>query len=725
MKRKLIICSAVIAFMISPNGALAAEPKFPGVGAPENKFLGYWKDYSKHVMKSAPDKVKNGTDQQKADYVTGKIGDQADKVGIKPNTSLWGRIKGIPADGPRSRGSCGDMTNILQAAFEGAGIKKIVTIEANKTGVLWGNRSYNFLDVNRDHGTLGVPNDKGRVKMYDLWEHGKDKGTFRGMATSRWNGMELKNWGRDLQKDGYGDFDLASASDKDKEKDLSKADDFANGFPQKLDKARQEAMTKARGMEGAIRAAVAEAQAAIEAVKAAEAAANGAKSAADGLKGGPEQLRGDVAAAKEACQKVVSAEVVEATKARAAAAAANVGDISSRASKFAEKACEVARRVHQVSDIEIKRNLVSEAQALANYAASLAEPAANALAQAEKEARLASQQNANREAARRKGEAVQSAISSFEQRLNGVEEKINSAQSAIDKVPKLDKAKKSAKDAKRAKDNALRILSHYQAFPDVKALMGQISAIKLPSVEGLDGKKKAASQSVDDARTAVSDVRRKLASWKEELSACTGMVSTDALAQEAQDAAEAAGLYLSSIQSAVKRANACASLEGAPESTWTAGETSTELVSSGDDEDDGDAGPAGGCDDPRREPVKLTDGTVVCGPCRFGFTEDAWGNCSTPAEIASTFNCPDPTMEKVFKPETGQVLCYCRQGRWDESQRRCVVVAQHQMDPMVPALIFGLSAIIQHQIRQHHTHRPHSRPPPRSGSSCPGGSCPP
>lgn len=205
MRLFLIALALISTFVILP-GSIAAEPNFPGVDASQSDYRGYWKKYGEYLMKNAPDNIKNGNNFEKSKYIMQEVGNKAHSNGVEPNSSLWGRAKWGVKDGPLDRGACGDMTNTIQDALQGAGITDVEMIVGNKTGA----RGYNPFDVNRDHGTIGVFNKKGEFCMFDLWQHGVDTGSFKNSGKSKWNCMDGEKWGKEMEKQNYKNFSRMS-----------------------------------------------------------------------------------------------------------------------------------------------------------------------------------------------------------------------------------------------------------------------------------------------------------------------------------------------------------------------------------------------------------------------------------------------------------------------------------------------------------------------------------
>lgn len=255
----LIALIVLLTFFALPNTALAAEPVFPGKSADETVYLDYWNKYGKYVMENAPDNIKNGSNIEKANYVMGKVGDKAGENGIKPNNSSWGRLRGAWEEGPRDRGACGDITNTLLEAFRGAGIQGSEQVNGNKTG-------FGKLDlVNPDHGCVMVPDGKGNLVTFDLWQHGIDAETYKGSSISKWNGMDAQKWGKEMEKQGYETFERGQTTDVKGE--VKGADNFFNNIEKGEKQRIAEEKKQEEGADKARNDALAQAEAAITGCK--------------------------------------------------------------------------------------------------------------------------------------------------------------------------------------------------------------------------------------------------------------------------------------------------------------------------------------------------------------------------------------------------------------------------------------------------------------------------
>lgn len=166
-----------------------------------------WKAFGERVMLSAPASVRNGSDLDKARYVTHMVANRMAAQGIPPNATFGGRLRAVWSSGVRhaDRGSCGHVAEILEGAFRGAGIKSDLRgIVAEPKGV----GRYNVADVNRDHGALAMVSG-GKVFLFDPWQYGRTRGSYAGMGPlDAWNGMELDTWTSTMRKQGYSTFSL-------------------------------------------------------------------------------------------------------------------------------------------------------------------------------------------------------------------------------------------------------------------------------------------------------------------------------------------------------------------------------------------------------------------------------------------------------------------------------------------------------------------------------------
>lgn len=166
-----------------------------------------WKAFGERLMTTAPASIRNGSDLDKARFVTHMVANRMAAQGIPPNATFKGRLRAVWTSGARhaDRGSCGDVAEILEGAFRGAGIKADLRgIVAEPKGL----GRYNVADVNRDHGALAMVSG-GKVYLFDPWQYGRTRNSYAGMGLQdSWNGMDLDTWTSRMRQQGYGTFSL-------------------------------------------------------------------------------------------------------------------------------------------------------------------------------------------------------------------------------------------------------------------------------------------------------------------------------------------------------------------------------------------------------------------------------------------------------------------------------------------------------------------------------------
>lgn len=204
MKRKnLVFIVVVLFFFFSVSACFAQAAKADSSKTPEEIE---WEKLGADCLKIAPTEVINGTDVVKAKYIMNKVGNQLNKKSVIPNTSYVDRV----VLGGES-GSCGDVSNKLTYALNGAGIKNSYLF-GEKSMSTWSKAWRNIsdpLDVNPDHGGVVIYED-GKAYVFDLWIQGAINKTFYNTAGGDWNGMDIKEWESKLKSAGYVTFSTLS-----------------------------------------------------------------------------------------------------------------------------------------------------------------------------------------------------------------------------------------------------------------------------------------------------------------------------------------------------------------------------------------------------------------------------------------------------------------------------------------------------------------------------------
>lgn len=163
----------------------------------KSSYAADWENFGKDMIRWAPVDVQNGSDLEKAKWIFSKVGDELARQNIPPNASLSGRIRSAFENLDMEAGTCGDVAGKIEKAFKGAGlnVSDSFFIQGNKD-------TWNIADVNRDHGTLALILN-GKTYVFDLWQHGYANGHFGSSGDSKWNGMDIYDWEKEMHKQGY------------------------------------------------------------------------------------------------------------------------------------------------------------------------------------------------------------------------------------------------------------------------------------------------------------------------------------------------------------------------------------------------------------------------------------------------------------------------------------------------------------------------------------------
>jgi hypothetical protein len=323
------------------------------------------------------------------------------------------------------------------------------------------------------------------------------------------------------------------------------------------------AIKQANELVAAARAAAGRAQAAIANAKAGVAAGSNASSAAGTAEGAAQQAKGGVDAARSACARVVSEGVIDAARARAEAAASEVGGLYQETMDLASQTCQAAAQVQKAANVDARRILATKTEALAARAQSRAASAQGALGRAQAEAAQAARQNADRHTARQQGEAAkatlaaaQSQVSATEGVMNGYEASVTSAQG------QMAAARTEIGQMEQNKKAAMGVLAPFLSEPQAQMLVPVINGVVAPSVDGLDQQLQSSLTTIQQARGRIQAAQRQLAAWGGSFAACDALAPTDGLSQAATAAASAAELFSPRIAAAAARAADCAGSAG-------------------------------------------------------------------------------------------------------------------------------------------------------------------
>jgi len=209
--RDMCAGTRILAVVLFLGATLVAPP-----GARADGLGVDWTKFGKETMKSAPAAIQNGSETDKARYLAGKVAEKYESLGVKPNTSLVGRLKAQIKYGDSNVGTCGNLTDALQSTLEGAGFKSdhLVKIVADKSKAQFAADAWSFQArdvVNLNHGALGVAIG-GKVWVIDAWHHGLDSKSFKGFDKSPYSLMPLPAWGAQMTKDAYVAFSQEDGS---------------------------------------------------------------------------------------------------------------------------------------------------------------------------------------------------------------------------------------------------------------------------------------------------------------------------------------------------------------------------------------------------------------------------------------------------------------------------------------------------------------------------------
>lgn len=194
-----------------------------------------WRRFGENVMKTLPEKVKDGTDVDRVRHVAAQVGKRLAELGIEPNTNAVERMESRAEHAlDATVGTCDDVSTKLIAALEGAGVsaKYLTTYKfyssdiTERDGMTSDERlaletrqmmaqlnAIPWWDVNHNHGAVFI-HVEGKPYVIDLWYHGKDTGSFDNAETSAWNVIPLSDWEDKLRRDGYVLFSTDAGTSK-------------------------------------------------------------------------------------------------------------------------------------------------------------------------------------------------------------------------------------------------------------------------------------------------------------------------------------------------------------------------------------------------------------------------------------------------------------------------------------------------------------------------------
>jgi hypothetical protein len=265
-----------------------------------------------------------------------------------------------------------------------------------------------------------------------------------------------------------------------------------------------------------------------------------------------------VETARSACAKVVSEGVIDAARARAEAAASEVGALYQEVVNLANETCQASAQVQQASNINAHRILTKKMEGLATRAQSRAASAQTALRRAQAEAGQVTRQNAERQVARAQSAAMQAALTAASGQVSAVEGVMHAYEAAVTGAQgQVGMAQSESGQVEQYKQAALGVLAPFLSEPAAQALIPLINGIAPVAIDGLDQQLQTAMTTVQQARASAKAAQDQLTAWKGSM-ACADLLPTDGLAQAATAAASAAALFLPKVTEAAGRATQCA-----------------------------------------------------------------------------------------------------------------------------------------------------------------------
>ncbi|MCK5121639.1 MAG: hypothetical protein KAQ91_06630, partial [Methylococcales bacterium] len=500
---RLIIFIIYFFLLFAHYSVFAKEPTFPGVAIADSQYRSYWQKYAKYLIQNeAPAHIKTGGDLVKARYIMQKIGDKAAFHGLFPNIDNSTRSKAARKWGwsYRDRGSCGDMTNVLEFAFKGAGIKHYLIIEASKTGMLFGTRSWNATDPNTNHGAPGIPYGKNKIAMFDLWEHGRETGSFKEAGKSRWNQIESHIWGKILETQGYGDFDLAMMPKAEREKKAVKSKLFFDKIlyeQQKWFKQKQLLPTRAIQRKKSFNQALTLEIDLNELINKINQEINNQKIAIQVLREQAEQVKKNsktlqkdiektntkITKARDECKKLNQIKINQALKGRIKRSVDKLAKLKQKAETLTKLTCEKTARIGQLKDKKNAEKQLKKVDAEQIKAESLLQTAKKTIQEITQE--KTSQLNNKLEQIKLKYKTGQEALIAIQQSIDTLETQLDESRILVSKVPSLDELNTLINKAKITKTSIMQLMEPYKKLPRAKILTDKIDKIKIPSIKSI------------------------------------------------------------------------------------------------------------------------------------------------------------------------------------------------------------------------------------------------
>ncbi|MDD4871705.1 MAG: hypothetical protein PHR77_14195 [Kiritimatiellae bacterium] len=146
-----------------------------------------WKNFGERMVANAPVHIRESKEKLVM-YVAGEVAREMKRQNYTPNYNVGTRITNLWQEW----GTCGNCSDILSEALGATGVEsRYIMVDSN-----W------IVGPNRNHGALAVMID-GKVVMLDAWQHGRATDSFEGFVGSKWNGMSLEDWAKEMKAQGY------------------------------------------------------------------------------------------------------------------------------------------------------------------------------------------------------------------------------------------------------------------------------------------------------------------------------------------------------------------------------------------------------------------------------------------------------------------------------------------------------------------------------------------
>lgn len=188
---------------------LLSSVNFSAFAAGEDEAL---RQFGADILAKAPKDVKSGTQLQKARYAFIQYCTLLDKNDVGVNDGYWSRWGTFLTQRDSKLWTCGYHSNNLMDILKGMGIQSAYYLmtDANQT----------IPSPNEDHGAMALV-DRGKIYLFDAWMLAEENNhKYSGSETSKWNGMGIKDWEKEMKQHGYVRFGDGSTTRNEKGKDV-------------------------------------------------------------------------------------------------------------------------------------------------------------------------------------------------------------------------------------------------------------------------------------------------------------------------------------------------------------------------------------------------------------------------------------------------------------------------------------------------------------------------